>query len=169
MVRRPDGTVSTFYTAAGVRGEPRPTFHQRVVEARPRLTVTGGIAQLERKVEHRTILHADGPYLPADEVEGGPGRIRAFRDPGWFRDPADGQEYLLIAASVPGHNHFMGAVALARAASVGWTLLPPLVVADGINHELERPHIVVHQGRYHLFFCTSRQAFHPPGRAPTGL
>jgi levansucrase len=168
-VRRPDGTVSIFYTAAGVRGEARPTFHQRVVEARPRLTVTDGIAQLERGVEHRTILHADGQYLSANEIEGGPGRIRAFRDPSWLRDPADGHEYLLIAASVPGHHHFMGAIALARATPPGWTLLPPLLVADGINHELERPHVVVHQERYHLFFCTSSQAFHPADRAPTGL
>lgn len=168
-VRRPDGTVSIFYTAAGIRGEPRPTFHQRVAEARPRLTATDGIAQLERDVEHRIILDAGSPYLPADELHGGPGRIRAFRDPAWFRDPADGLEYLLIAASVPGHDHFMAAIALARATPTGWTLLSPLVVADGINHELERPHIVVHQEHYYLFFCTTRQAFHPPSSAPTGL
>ncbi|MFL6141307.1 MAG: glycoside hydrolase family 68 protein [Labedaea sp.] len=63
----------------------------------------------------------------------------------------------------------MGAVALARAARDGWALHPPLIVADGINHEIERPHIVIHQSRYYLFFCTSRTAFHPPGCAPTGL
>lgn len=168
-VRRPDGTVSIFYTAAGVRGEARPTFHQQVVEARPRLTTAGGGVQLERDVEHRVILRPDDPYLPANDIEGGPGRIRAFRDPGWFRDPADGGEYLLVAASVPGRDRFMGAIALARATGTGWDLLPPLVVADGINHELERPHIVVHQSRYYLFFCTSRHVFHTEGRAPTGL
>lgn len=164
-VRRPDGTVSVFYTATGVRGEARPTFHQRVVEARPRLAPDG----FERDAEHRVVLRADAPYLPANDTEGGPGRIRAFRDPGWFRDPADGHEYLLVAASVPGRDHFMGAVALARATPSGWSLLPPLLVADGVNHELERPHVVVHEGRYHLFFCTSRQSFHPPDSAPTGL
>lgn len=171
-VRRPDGTVSIFYTAAGVRGEDRPTFHQRVVEARPRLTTAGGGIQLERDVEHRVVLRPDTPdtpYLPANDVEGGPGRIRAFRDPGWFRDPADGHEYLLVAASVPGRDRFMGAIALAGATGTRWTLLPPLVVADGVNHELERPHIVVHQSRYYLFFCTSRHVFHPDDSALTGL
>ncbi|RSM91865.1 glycoside hydrolase 68 family protein, partial [Kibdelosporangium aridum] len=59
----------------------------------------------------------------------------------------------------------MGAVAVATSAD--WTLLPPLVCADGVNHEIERPHIVVHQSRYYLFFCTTRQAFHPAGSAPT--
>jgi levansucrase len=165
-VHRPDGTVSVFYTAAGVRGETRPTFHQGVVEARTRL---GGPDVLDRDVEHRMVLRADGPYLPADEVEGGPGRIRAFRDPGWFRDPADGREYLLVAASVPGQDRFMGAIALAAATPDGWTLQPPLIVADGVNHEIERPHVIVHDSRYYLFFCTSRQAFHPAGSAPTGL
>lgn len=169
-VRRPDGTISIFYTAAGRRGEPRPTFHQRVVEARPRLLAGPHAVHLQRRVEHREVLRSDGrAYLPADEVDGAPGRIRAFRDPSWFRDPADGREYLLVAASIPWHDRFMGAIALARATSGGWTLLAPLLVADGINHELERPHIIVHQSRYYLFFCTSRHAFHPADAAPTGL
>jgi levansucrase len=165
-IRRPDGTVSVFYTAAGTRGEDHPTFHQQVVEARPRV---GGAGLLERDAAHRVVLRADDPYLPADDVTGGPGRIRAFRDPSWFRDPADGREYLLVAASVPGPDRFTGAVALAHRAGAEWTLLPPLVVADGVNHELERPHVVVHESRYYLFFCTSRRVFHPSGSAPTGL
>jgi levansucrase len=168
-VRRPDGTVSVFYTAAGMRGERRPTFHQRVVEARPRLTAADGVVRLEPGAEHRVVLRPDEPYLPANDVEGGPGRIRAFRDPGWFRDPADGREYLLVAASVPWQDRFMGAVALAAATSDGWALRPPLVVADGVNHEIERPHVVVHRSRYYLFFCTTRQGFHPENHAPTGL
>lgn len=165
-VRRPDDTVSIFYTAAGMRGESRPTFHQRVVEARPKL---GGTDLLERDAEHRVVLQPDDNYLPADDVDGGPGRIRAFRDPGWFRDPADGREYLLVAASVPWHGRFMGAIALAAATPAGWSLLPPLVCAEGVNHEIERPHIVVHASRYYLFFCTTRQGFNPGDSAPTGL
>ncbi|MDT0319007.1 glycoside hydrolase family 68 protein [Streptomyces millisiae] len=166
---RPDGTVSVIYTATGERGEARPTFHQRVVEARPRLITDGGATRLARDAEHRVVLRSDGlSYLPADEIAGGPGRIRAFRDPAWFRDPADGVAYLLVAASVPWRDRFMGAVALARETAEGWSLCPPLLVADGVNHEIERPHVVVHRSRYHLFFCTSRQSFHPPG-APTGL
>lgn len=166
-VRRPDGTVSVFYTAAGHRGELRRTFHQRVVEARPRL-VTEGVVRFASDAEHRVLVHPTAPFLPADDLEGGPGRIRAFRDPGWFRDPADGQEYLLVAASVPWRGGFTGAVALARSTSAGWALLPPLLTADGVNHELERPHVVVHDSRYYLFFCTHRESFHPAD-APTGL
>jgi levansucrase len=169
-VRRPDGSVSVYYTAAGHRGEARPTFEQRVIEARPRLVEAGGRVRLEGAVEHREVLRADGRiYLPADELEGAAGRIRAFRDPGWFRDPADGRDYLLVAASVSWHDGFMGAAAPAVEERGAWSLLPPLLVADGINHEIERPHIVVHDSRYYLFFVTQRHVFHPPGSAPTGL
>jgi levansucrase len=169
-VRRADGSVSIYYTAAGHRGETRPTYVQRVIEARPKLVTSGGRIRLEGPVEHHGVLRSDGrTYLPADELDGGPGRIRAFRDPGWFREPADGRQYLLVAASVPWQDRFMGAVALAAERRGGWSLLSPLVIADGINHELERPHVVVHESRYYLFLVTQRHNFHPPGSAPTGL
>lgn len=169
-VRRPDGTISIFYTAAGRSGEARPTFSQSVAEARSRIVSDDGRIRLDPHIEHREVLRSDGDlYLPADEIDGGPGRIRAFRDPGWFRDPADGSEYLLIAASVPWPDGFMAAIALARASGDGWRLHPPLLVADGVNHELEVPHIVVHESRYYLFCSTTRRSFHPPDRAPTGL
>lgn len=169
-VRRPGGHVSIFYTAAGCRGEAQATFHQRVVEVRAVLDLDHGTVRLGRDAEHRVVLESDGDvYLPANETSGAPGQIKAFRDPSWFRDPADGAEHLLVAASTRGHDRFTGAIAIARADADGWHLLPPLVVADGINHELERPHIVVHDDRYYLFFCTSRHVFHPADRAPTGL
>ncbi|MEU8385870.1 glycoside hydrolase family 68 protein [Streptosporangium sp. NPDC048865] len=169
-VRRPDGTVSVFYTASGVRGEARPTFVQRVVEARPELIVNDTGVALGGSAEHREIVRSDGrAYLVADETEGGPGRIRAFRDPGWFRDPADGREYLLIAASTAWGDHHTGAVALAGADAGGWSLRAPLLVADGVNREIERPHVVVHDSSYYLFFCTHRHSFEPPDSAPTGL
>jgi levansucrase len=169
-VRRADGSVSVYYTAAGHRGEALPTYVQRVIEARPKLVTANGRIRLEGPVEHREILRSDGrTYLPADELEGAPGHIRAFRDPGWFRDPVDGREHLLVAASVSWREGYMGAIGLATEHRGGWSLLPPLLVADGINHEIERPHVVVHGSLYYLFFATQRYNFHPPGSAPTGL
>jgi levansucrase len=169
-VRRPDGSVSIFYTAAGCAGEARPTFIQRVVEARRTLVSDNGRVRLGALLAQREIGRSHRPeYLPANELDGGPGQIRAFRDPGWFRDPADGREHLLIAASVPSRDGFMGAVALARHGRKGWDLLPPLLRADGIHHEIERPHVVVRDGRYYLFFSASRHSFHPADCAPTGL
>jgi hypothetical protein len=140
-VRRPDGTISIFYTAAGWRGEARPTFHQRIIEARPRLTVDRADVRLDRRVAHHEVLRCVGDtYLPANEDEGGPGQIRAFRDPGWFRDPADGREYLLVAACVPWGDRHMGAIALADAI----LHQPPRLPARGRGADrpvrLRRPH-----------------------------
>ncbi|AWS43764.1 glycoside hydrolase family 68 protein [Streptosporangium sp. 'caverna'] len=169
-VRRSDGTISVFYTASGLRGEARPTFVQRIIEVRPKLITNDGGAVIEGSAEHREIVRSDGrTYLIADEIEGGPGRIRAFRDPGWFRDPADGREYLLIAASTAWDDRYTGAVALAGADAGGWSLRAPLLVADGVNHEIERPHVIVHDSSYYLFFCTQRHSFEPSDSAPTGL
>ena len=169
-VRRSDGSISVYYTAAGHRGEARPTFVQRVIEARSTLLTDRGRVRLDGAAEHREVLRPNGQmYLPTEELEGAPGRIRAFRDPGWFRDPEDGCEYLLVAASLPWQDRFTGAVALAAKRGGAWSLLPPLVVADGINHEIERPHMVMHQSRYYLFVATQRHSFDPPGAAPTGL
>ncbi len=110
-------------------------------------------------------------YMPADAHEGEAGRIKAFRDPAWFRDPADGTEYLIFTASLADatsdHN---GAVGIARRCADGWQLLPPLVTADGVNNELERAHIVFHAGRYHVFWATQSSTFAPGlGHAPGGL
>lgn len=169
-VHRPDGTVSVYYTAAGRRGEARPTYRQSVIETRPALLADGGRIMLQQDAGHREILCSDGRmYLPADETDGAPGRIRAFRDPGWFRDPADARDYLLIAASTVWDDAFTGAIALAEPGANAWTLLPPLLVAEGVNHELERPHLIVHDSRYYLFFSTQRHTFHPADSAPTGL
>lgn len=169
-VRRPDGTVSVFYTAAGRRGEARPTYRQSVIETRPALVADRTGVLLGRDAEHREVLRSDGlTYLPADESDGAPGRIRAFRDPGWFRDPADGRDYLLVAASTAWEDGFTGAIALAESRAGAWSLLPPLLVAEGVNHELERPHVIVHDSWYYLFFSTQRHTFHPADRAPTGL
>ncbi len=169
-VRRPDGTVSVYYTAAGRRGEARPTYRQSVIETRPDLIASGGRIRLRQDAEHREILRSDGRmYLPADETDGAPGRIRAFRDPGWFRDPADARDYLLVAASTAWEDTFTGAIALAAPGADGWSPLPPLLIAEGVNHELERPHVIVHDSRYYLFFSTQRHTFHPAGSAPTGL
>jgi levansucrase len=169
-VRRSDGAVSVFYTAAGQRGEARPTFGQRVAETHLTVTADDGRILVERDAGHREVLRSDGRmYLPAEELTGAAGHIRAFRDPGWFRDPADGRDYLLIAASVAWEDRFSGAIALAETRAGAWSLLPPLIVAEGVNRELERPHVIVHRSWYYLFFSTQRHTFHPADRAPTGL
>jgi levansucrase len=102
------------------------------------------------------------------------GEIKAFRDPAFFRDPADGAAYLLFAASLPAPSSaFNGAVGLARAddgALETWTAMAPILHADGLNNELERPHVIHRGGLYYLFWSTQAEVFAPEGPiGPTGL
>lgn len=160
--------VTLYFTAAGRRGEAATTFEQRLFETRGRLRPDGTIAGWTPPVES---VASDGvDYVIADQAEGEVGTIKSFRDPGWFRDPADDGEYLLFAGSLArSASAFNGAVGIAARTAGGWRLRPPLLHADTVNNELERPHIVVHDGRYYLFWSTQASVFAPGLIAPTGL
>ncbi len=161
-------TLTMYFTASGQRGGPR-TFEQRLFETRGRF-VDGRVGDWSAPVES---IAADGAtYLRADQPEPVDGRIKGFRDPGYFRDPADGTEYLLFVGSAGWvddvHDGIVGMARRARGENV-WTLAPPLIEAIGVNSELERPHIVLHGGNYYLFWSTQAKRFVDGIGAPTGL
>lgn len=160
-------TVSLYFTGAG-RHDLAGGFQQVLYEAHAVLGADG----LPSGWSAPRLSLASGPhYQSANAHEGEPGRIKAFRDPAWFRDPADGAEYLIFTASLAGSSSdFNGAVGISRRGADGWQPLPPLIHADGVNNELERAHVVVHEGRYYAFWATQRFTFSPALRhAPNGL
>jgi levansucrase len=169
------GAVTLFYTAAGIAGAGRRGYQQRLFQTRARLDVADGAPRLggwTAPVE--SVASDDDVYVRAAAADGEPGKIKAFRDPAHFRDPADGARYLLFAASLKrSSSAFNGAIGLAVATDgglAGWRLLPPLLHADAVNNELERPHAIVHHGRYYLFWSTQRSVFSDDGpQGPTGL
>jgi levansucrase len=169
------GEVTLFFTAAGRRGEVPPTVEQRLFQTTGRLDVTGAPPVIrDWSAPFESVASDDEVYVRADQAEGPPGKLKAFRDPAYFRDPADGRSYLLFAASLKGSPYAEnGAVGVARARDAllrDWELLPPLLVADGVNNELERPHVVLRDGRYHLFWSTQTHTFAASVRAgPNGL
>lgn len=168
-----DSTLTLFFTAAGRRGETAVTFEQRLFETRCHLSCEDGDIKLTAWSAPVECVVADGATYMRDLGGGGAlGTIKAFRDPGYFRDPADGRGYLLFTGSLASSSsEFNGAIGIAERKTDGtWSLLPPLVTADGLNNELERPHVVVHAGRYHLFWSTQAKVFAPGGPiGPTGL
>ena len=168
-----DGLLTLYFTAAGRRDEPVLTFEQRLFEATTHLAVHDGRVVLGAWSSLRECVKPDGDAYVDDMAGGGEiGTIKAFRDPGYFRDPADGSEYLLFTGSLASSiSAFNGAIGIARRVDHScWSLLPPLVSADGLNNELERPHIVIHQGLYYLFWSTQAKVFAPDGpQGPTGL
>lgn len=164
--------LTVYFTAAGTRGEAEVTFRQRLFETQARIVVIDGVPAPVDWTEPVESIVADGTTYLCDMAGGGAiGTIKAFRDPAWFRDPADGTEYLLFTASLAtSSSDWNGAIGIARREDDRWTLLPPIITADGVNNELERPHIVMHEGRYHCFWSTQRTVFADRGPAgPNGL
>lgn len=167
------GHVTLHFTAAGVRGEPAITFRQRLFATRAALTVTDGVPALSGWTAPVETLRPDGvDYMIDLEGTGAVGAIKAFRDPFVFEDPTSGQTRLLFAGSRMGSNSdWNGVVGAGTLQEDGtWRLDPPLVSADGLNNELERPHAIMHQGLVYLFWSTQRKVFAAGGPSgPTGL
>ncbi|OBV11751.1 glycoside hydrolase family 68 protein [Erythrobacter dokdonensis] len=163
-----DGVLTLFFTAAGTSAKAGG-YQQELWSATARM----GADRLPYGWSHPAPLvrgHASH-YMPADAHEGEAGKIKAFRDPAWFRDPADGTEYLAFSASLAGSDSaFNGAFGLARKTASGWVLTPPCLHADGVNNELERAHLVFHGKLYYAFWSTQTATFAPELRdAPGGL
>jgi levansucrase len=172
------GGVTLWFTAAGRRGEAAVNFEQRLFHASGQLDLSGPLPRITEWRDLTPSVDNDGThYADLTINQGVAGLIKGFRDPYWFRDPADGQGYILFtasksaAASQSTHDGVVG-IALANDGDglAPFTLLPPLIDADGEANELERPHVFVVDGLYYLFWSTQKHVFAPNGLAgPTGL
>jgi levansucrase len=170
---RADGcTVELHFTATGERATGF-SHAQRLFCATARLEIlddTIGLKDWSPAIE--TVVADTAWQVVADGVDPAQGFIKAMRDPAIFQDPQDGRRYLTFAATLAsGPPLFGGAIGVAVETSDGaWSNLGPLVRSDGLNHELERPHIVYALGRYYLFWCSQGRMFAPLRHAgPTGL
>lgn len=167
--------VTLFYTVAGLPGEATRSFAQRLFQTTGHLAWDGpaaAIADWSTPIE--SLASDDDHYMLVNQATGTPGFIKGFRDPAHVRDPLDGQTYLVFTASLKQSAHaFNGCIGIARADDAGltrWSILPPLVCADGLNNEQERPVLICRGGRYYLFWSTQRKVFAPDGPSgPNGL
>jgi len=168
------GAVTLYYTVAGFPGEAARSFAQRLfhttgtLKLAPQPHITGWSAPKE------LFASDDDHYVLVTQTDGVPGFIKGFRDPAHFRDPASGDTYMLFTGSLKRSAHaFNGCIGIARAdttSPTGWHILPPLISADGLNNELERPILIYRDGLYYLFWSTQRRVFAPDGPSgPTGL
>lgn len=167
--------LTLFYTATGRRGEATKSYEQRLFQTSGTLHVgNDGVTTSGWSEPFENVVSDDDHYVVAREAEGRPGFIKAFRDPFHFQDPADGRSYLLFTASLKASSsEFNGVIGMARAMGEGfeqWQILPPLLSADELNNEMERPVLRVVAGRYYVFWSTQRRTFAPGGPAgPNGL
>jgi levansucrase len=169
------GQLTLFYTATGRKGEAKSSYEQRLFQTSGDLIITdAGLSTANWSEPFENVISDDHHYVIAREADGRPGYIKAFRDPYHFRDPVDGRDYLLFtASSKPSTSEFNGVVGIARATGPDmqqWQILPPLLSADTVNNEMERPVLRVHDGRYYAFWSTQKRTFAPHGPAgPNGL
>jgi levansucrase len=169
------GALTLFYTVTGRRGEASTSFEQRLFQTTGRLVVADGSAIATDWTEpYENVIADDVYYVDTRDNFGEPGFIKGFRDPFHFRDPADGQDYVLFTASLKNSvSSFNGVIGIARATGEGfseWSILPPLISADGLNNEMERPVMRVIGGCYYIFWSTQARTFAPDGpNGPNGL
>ena len=172
------GEVTLWFTAAGRRGEAKPDFEQRLFHAVGTLDLTGTLPRVTNwRGLTQTVVNTGELYADLSITQGVPGQIKGFRDPYWFRDPADGVGYLLFTASRASHlpaSPYDGVIGLAKAndpdGQEAFELLPPILDAFGLASEMERPHIFVRDGLYYLFWSTQSHIFDTRfAQGPTGL
>lgn len=163
--------VTLFFTASGRAGEPF-SFEQRQFETTGDLRWHDGQARISHWSEPVEMFAPDGRfYVDTRTTQGSPGMIKGFRDPGYFHDPADGVDYIVFAGSDAQSDRVQnGVIGIARQSGDAWHLLSPVISADGLCNELERPHILARDGLYYLFWSTQRHVFAPDGPSgPNGL
>ena len=170
-VDRAHRRLTVYFTAAGVCGEQVVGFDQALFVTSAGLDPSGEAVTVSDWTRPEELVRPDGCWYETELAgEGKPGTIKAFRDPFVCR-AADGRsDRLLFAASRSGSaSRWNGLVGSAERTGDRWTLLPPIVDAEGVNNELERPHAIVHAGRTYLFWSTQATVFAPELTAPTGL
>ena len=185
-----DDRIHFFYTAVGRRGENTITFEQRLAYTTGEVFSDLNGVIFDNWSPHQIILEPDGVlYQTLEQSQGAGGIIYAFRDPYFFKDPATGCEYLLFEGNVAGTvedidcgpgvppeaRAFTGNIGIALLRNrdfTEWTLLPALLEATCTNQQTERPHLIVHNGRYLLFTDSHEFTFAPglkTGPGPDGL
>jgi levansucrase len=169
--------VHLFYTASGDHGQDDPDWAtndpvQRIALATATITTTPSDIALTgpQFTDSRIVAEADGHLYQTDEQARGGQIIYGFRDPFVFVHNRD--IYMTFSGNRGGPGCFTGNVGLARALNdrlERWQLLPPILHADGVNQQLERPHFVVRNGRHYLFFISHTETYAPGLTGPDGL
>jgi levansucrase len=172
-----------YYTAAGENGEEELSYGQRIALAEGGEIVTGnecgagedtGGLTIDGSWDHSVLLEPDGEFYETQAQSRG--MIYTFRDPWFFEDPETGETHLLFEANAPvpegsdrcggdtESQSFNGCVGLATSTSgdpTEFELDAPLLHSVCVNQELERPHVIVRDGRYNLFVSSHEHTFVP--------
>jgi levansucrase len=166
--------LTVFYTATGTRGESSLSYTQQMAQTSAVLTADANTVRFQNWEPHRIILSPDRRWYAQSTGVDQEGIVFAFRDPSYFRDPASGRSYLTFTGRIHDaadqtYNGNIG-IAVANDESLSsWRLLKPLIAAPDVNAELERPIVIVRNGRYYMIISTHTFTFKPPLTGPEGM
>ncbi|MFC4320025.1 glycoside hydrolase family 68 protein [Litchfieldia salsa] len=183
-----DGKVHIFYTATGQKGEETITYEQRLATANAEILTTNSSVTFTNWSDHKVFLEPDGKYYQTVEQTSREESSYSFRDPYFFQDPKTAEEYIVFEANSAGaleertcqsvsgnvenaksYNGSIGIVKVVNDRFTEFELLSPLLEANCVNDELERPSIMVKGNHYYLFLKTHSDKFTPGLEAPEGL
>ncbi|MFW5974158.1 MAG: glycoside hydrolase family 68 protein [Natrialbaceae archaeon] len=168
-----DGEVYLYYTAAGDEDSDDVTYTQRLAVGHGgRVDTSAERPRIEGPWSHEILLEPDGQWYETQAQS--EGMTYTFRDPWFFEDPQTGETHLLFESNTPApadacggdasQREFNGCVGLAVSPSgdpLDWEFRPPILDGVCVNQELERPHVVVDDGRYYLFVSSHVHTFAP--------
>lgn len=197
-ILREGNEVQTFYTASGRDNggiDPNDAL-QRLATASGRIHADDSRVWFTGFRNHKIIAEADGRlYQTLEQSQAGP-IIYAFRDPFVFRNPDDDRTYILFEGNTggvagsyqcqtrdlgplpPGHTvppdsrFYTGNIGLMEATRSdlrSWRLLPPILSANCVNQQTERPHLVFRNGDVYLFTISHTFTFAPGLTGPDGV
>jgi levansucrase len=197
-ILRTGNEVQVFYTASGHDyGGINPNDPlQRLATASGQIHSDDRSVWFTGFRNHKIIAEPDGRlYQTLEQSQAGP-IIYAFRDPWVFRNPADDQIYLLFEGNTggvagtyqcqpkdlgplpPGHvvppesRYYTGNIGLAEATSADlrtFRLLPPILSANCVNQQVERPHLVFRNDQVYLFTISHMFTYAPGLTGPDGV
>ena len=171
IVDRDHRRLTLYFTAAGHRGETSLGFEQRLFMTSGELTdrcppTVAGWTDPVEVAAARCTLHARD-----ERGRQRSGRSRRFAIPSSSAIRRTVPTICCSQRRWPDRSSpWNGVIGVARCVAGEWSLQAPLIEADGVNNELERPHIVIRGGRYYCFWSTQTKVFAAGGpQGPTGL
>jgi len=170
-----DGELYLYYTAAGDERVDELTYTQRLAVAHGgQFDSSGQQLTIEGLWSHELLLEPDGQWYETQAQAQSGEMTYTFRDPWFFEDPETGERYLLFESNTPvdaddcsgeiDQQAFNGCVGLAVSPTgdpLEWEFRPPIFDSVCVNQEIERPHLVVHEGQYYLFVSSHVDTFAP--------
>jgi len=120
-----------------------------------------------KKNKENPILEADNTLYKMNNEKNSLGVVPAFRDPFIYKE---GQYYFAFITARDNSlaETYNGCIALARSKDLlSWELLPP-ALSPGHYDEMEVPQVILHTGKYYLFFMANPKFYEPTWAAKVG-